>query len=349
MRAAVLEAPGRFSVREIPDPVVGERQVLVRTAFVSICGSDLHVFHGEFGARVKFPAVLGHEFCGTVEAVGKAVEGFAPGDRVVADPLVPCGRCPSCEEGLYSACRRLKLLGIDLQGGHAELVAVAAERVYRLPGEVRMEHAAVIELYSVAVHAVRRARVEPGDTVVLLGTGRLGLAILDVLALTSAARIVAVDVDDSRLAVARRLGAECVVNARERDPIDAVRELTGGDGAERVIEAIGHWEKIDGRLPPMAQAVEMVRNGGRITVLGQGNESCPIAFKPFVWKEAEIVASRVSRGEFPRAVRLVAEGRLHPAELITHRMPIGSVQEAFERSDAREKGMIKVLLQHGAS
>ncbi|MCX7805815.1 MAG: alcohol dehydrogenase catalytic domain-containing protein, partial [Planctomycetota bacterium] len=101
MRAAVLEKPGAFSAREVPDPEVGAGQVLIRTAFVSICGSDIHVFHGEFGERVRFPAILGHEFCGTVEAAGDGVDGFSPGDRVVADPLVPCGTCSACEEGVY--------------------------------------------------------------------------------------------------------------------------------------------------------------------------------------------------------------------------------------------------------
>ncbi len=348
MRAAVLEKHGTFSVLDVPDPKIGARQVLVRTAFVSICGSDIHVFHGEFGPRVKFPAILGHEFCGTVEAAGGGVEGLRPGDRVVADPLVPCGTCTACEEGLYSACRHLKLLGIDLAGGHGQFVAVSADRVYRLPESIRLEDAALIELYSVAIHAVRRSRIEPGDTVAVLGAGRLGLAILDVLALSLASRIAAVDVDDFRLEKARRLGAAIAVNAAERDPVEAVREFSGGEGANRVIEAVGHWKEIEGRDPPMCQAVEMVRSGGRITVLGQGNEKCPIPFKQFVWKETEIIASRVSRGEFPRAIRLMAEGRLRPAELATHTMPIGRVQEAFERSASGERGTIKVLLRHDA-
>lgn len=347
MRAAVVEEPGRIVVRQVADPAAGPGEVLIRVKYASICGSDHHAYHGEFGERVSFPAILGHEFCGTVAALGEGVEGPPPGTAVVVDPVLHCGRCRACREGKLSSCRNLKLLGIDLAGGFGELVAAPEHTVFTLPEELPMRLGPMVELTSIACHATARARYAPGESVAVFGTGKLGLTVLALLAQSSPAMLVAVDLDPARLELAKSLGATHVINVRDADPVERVIELTGGEGIDLAFEAVGTYKEVPGRRPPVTAATESVRSGGRVLVLGQGLGEQPVAWKPLVWKEAEIITSRVSRGEFPRAIALVASGRMPVGKLITHELDIGEAPEAFRMLDDETGGAVKVLLRHG--
>ena len=346
MRAAVVEKPGVIAVRDRPEPRPGPGEALVRVAYASICGSDHHAYRGEFGARVRFPAVLGHEFCGTVAALGPGVEAPAVGTRVVVDPVLHCGRCPACRGGQLSSCRSLRLLGIDLAGGFAELVAAPAGALFPVPEALPPRLGPLVELTAIACHAAARSRYAPGESVAVFGTGKLGLAVLALLARSCPSRLVGVDLDGWRLSLAKRLGATDVINVSEADPVAAIRELTGGEGVDLAIEAVGSFREVPGRRPPVTAAVESVRHGGRVLVLGQGGGEQPVAWKSFVWKEAEIIASRVSRGEFPRALELVASGRMPAGELVTHELPLEEAPRAFRMLDAGEPGVLKILLKH---
>lgn len=347
MRAAVVEEARRVVVKSIPDPQPRRGQVVVRVRYASICGSDHHAYLGEFGARVRFPAVLGHEFCGTVEEMGEGVTGVEKGARVVVDPVLHCGRCRACREGKLSSCRELKLLGIDLAGGFAELVSAPQSAVFPIPEELPLRLGPMVELTSIACHALSRARYAPGESVAVFGTGKLGLNVLALLAQSSPAKLVAVDLDPFRLELAKKLGATDVINVREADPIKAVRELTGGEGVDLAFEAVGTPKELPGRRPPVTSATESIRSGGRVLVLGQGLGEQPVAWKPLVWKEAEIITSRVSRGEFPRAIALVASGRMPAGQLVTHEMSIEQAPEAFRMLDEETEGVVKILLRHG--
>ena len=348
MKAAILY--GRRDIRpgELPDPRPGPGELLVRVAYAGICGTDHHVYLGEFEGRVRFPAVLGHEFCGVVEELAEGAEGaegFSPGEAVAVDPDLPCGRCAACRDGRGSGCRRLRLIGIDLPGGFAEKVVVPAKKAEKLPERVELRHAALLEIYSVAIHVVRRARIEPGDVVAVLGAGKLGRSVIQVARHAGAKELIVVDVSAARLKRARRLGATRVINARERDPVAELNELTGGEGADRVIEAVGAAERVPGRKHPLAQAVEMVRHGGRIIVLGQAAEEPGVPWRTLVWKEAEIVASRVSHNELPRAVAMLSRGMFSPEEVITHELSVSDAARAFEIVERRDEAL-KVLLKH---
>jgi threonine dehydrogenase-like Zn-dependent dehydrogenase len=347
LRAAVVEEPGRIAVRDLPDPSPAAGEVLIRVVCASICGSDHHAYLGEFGERVRFPAVLGHEFCGRVEALGEGVSGFEPGDRVVVDPVVHCGGCRACLEGKISSCRNLKLLGIDLPGGFAELVLAPRHSVFPVPDELPDRLGPMVELTSIACHATARSGYAPGETVAVFGTGKLGLCVLALLARCSPARLIAVDLDPFRLELAKSLGASDVINIRDADPVRSVLNLTGGQGVDLAFEAVGTYQQVPDRRPPVSSATESIRSGGRVLVLGQGSGEQPVAFKPLVWKEAEIITSRVSRGEFPRAIALVASGRMPAGELITHEMGIAEAPEAFRMLDERTSGTVKILLRHG--
>lgn len=353
MLAAQLVGVEQFAVEEIARPAPGPGEVLVRATHTGICGTDIHIFRGEFSHRVKYPAVLGHEFGGIIAALGQGVSeesggGSAElrvGARCAVDPLVFCGRCPACAEGQFSACQQLKLLGVDLPGGHGEYAVAAAKDVFPVPAGFPPWQTALCEVYAVGCHAVSRAGIVPGDTVVLLGAGKLGLAILDVLLNTAAGEVLAVDVLPERLEAAKKLGASQAIRGELEDPVQAVREHTGGRGADCVFEAVGHWQETPFGNP-VEQAVLMLRPGGRLVLLGQGRQKAAVPFRNFVWKEAVIIASRVSRGEFPRAIKLLAQGRLHPELLVTHRLPLTKVQEAFRLVADQIPGVIKVQLEH---
>ena len=329
-----------------PEPRIGEDQVLLRSGYAGICGTDIHVYRGEFKGRVAYPAILGHEFGGVIEAIGRAVKDFKVGDRVVVDPIMSCYRCPACLSGHINACRFLKLLGIDIDGGFGELVAVPSDRLFRLPDSIPGAHVPMLELYAVGHHILRRGRVDVGETVAILGAGRLGLSILDVLCHSAAGcRVFVTDRHRFRLDLAARLGADEVIDISEANPVDAILEKTQGIGVDCVIEAVGHYHCFAGQEPPLGQAARIVRNGGRIVTAGLGEQLTPVHFKTLVLKEAELIASRVTQGEFPRAIRLMSKGLLHPELLISRERPISQAAEAFAELDQEPPDTIKVVLK----
>jgi threonine dehydrogenase-like Zn-dependent dehydrogenase len=345
MRAGILYGKRDIRVGHVPDPELRPDQVLIKSSHAGLCGTDLHIFRGEFTARVKYPVVQGHEFGGTVEEVGRDVRGIQRGDAVAVDPIISCHGCTACLGGRINACRTLKLLGIELSGGFAEYVAAPESHVFKLPENVPLAHVPMVEVYGLGHHVLSRGLVQAGETVVILGAGKLGLSVLDVLCHgASPSLAIAVDVDAFRLGIARRLGAEYTIDVNTEDPVERVLELTRGEGADCVIECVGHWHEVPGREGPLAQAVRMIRNGGRIVTAGLGEEPSLVHFKSLVLKEAQIIASRVTLGEFPRAIRMLGKGLLHPELLITDQLPMRDVGKAFERLDAEDPKMIKMVL-----
>ena len=345
MKAAILYADRDIRVGDAPDPGVRPGEVIVRNEYAGICGTDLHIYRGEFHDRVAFPAIQGHEFGGIVEAVGEGVHHVRPGDRVVVDPIVSCHSCPACLTGRINACRTLKLLGVDMDGGYGQFVAAPANHVFLLPDDVPMRFAPMVEMYGLGCHVLSRGNVQPGETVAVLGAGKLGLSVLDVLCHSAnPARTLITDVQPFRLDTAKKLGADLTVDVRDEDPVARAMDMTGGDGVDCVIECIGHTHEVPGREEPMQQAVEMVRRGGRIVTCGLGDQRTAVHFKTLVLKEAELIASRVTLGEFPRAIRLMSKKLLHPELLVTHDVPMREVTAAFAQVDREEASTIKMVL-----
>jgi (R,R)-butanediol dehydrogenase/meso-butanediol dehydrogenase/diacetyl reductase len=343
MKAGILYDDEVVRVGEAPDPQIGPHEVLVKPAYAGICGTDVHVFQGEFHGRVTYPAILGHEFGGTIEAVGADVRDYHVGDRVSVDPIMPCHRCTACLSGFVNVCQNLKLLGIDLAGGFGQYVAVPERQLYCLPDDVPMLHVPMVEMYALGHHILKRGEVQPGETVVILGTGKLGLSVLDVLThQAGAVRSIVTDLQPFRLETASEVGADVAIDIRREDPVERVMALTDGTGADCVIEAVGHYHLVEGQEPPLAQAVRMVRPGGRIVTAGLGEQLSAVHFKTLVLKEARIIGSRVTLGEFPRAIQLMSKGLLHPNLLITHQMALGEIDAAFVQ--AGQADTIKVVL-----
>jgi L-gulonate 5-dehydrogenase len=345
MRAGILYNDREIRLGDAPDPRVGPGEVLVAPGYTGICGTDLHIYRGEFHERVEFPAILGHEFGGIVQEVGEDVEDFKVGDRVVVDPIIPCHSCPACLVGHLNACQALKLLGVDLDGGFGQYVAAPASHVYRLPESVPMVYAPMVEMYGLGHHILGRGQVQPGESVAILGAGRLGLSVLDVLCHSAGpALAVVADLQPFRLETARRIGADHAIDVTREDPVARVLEITQGVGVDCVIEAVGHYHSIEGQEAPLAQAVRMIRNGGRIVTAGLGEQLSAIHFKTLVLKEGRIIGSRVTLGEFPRAIRLMAKGLLHPELLVTDQIGMREIATAFEKVDQEDPGTIKVVL-----
>lgn len=345
MKAAVLYDDRDIRLGEAPDPHMGPDDVLIAPSYAGICGTDLHIFRGEFHNRVKYPAVLGHEFGGVVLEVGKNVKAFRRGDRVAVDPILSCHQCPACLTGHLNACRSLKLLGVEYSGGFGQLVAAPQSHVFALPEGFPMEFVSMVEMYGLAIHVLGRGMVQPGETVVILGAGKLGLSVIDALCHKSDANeVIAVDLQPFRLETARKVGARHVVNLEREDPIERVMEITAGVGADCVIECVGHYHELPGRESPMAQAVKMIRSAGRVVTAGMGEQLSAVHFKTLVLKEAQIIASRVTRGEFPRSIALIDRGVVHPELLVTHRLPLAGVTGAFAQVDQENPDTIKIVL-----
>jgi 2-desacetyl-2-hydroxyethyl bacteriochlorophyllide A dehydrogenase len=345
MKAGILYNDRDIRLGEAPDPRIKPDEVLVESSYAGICGTDVHVYRGEFHARVKFPAIQGHEFGGIIREVGKDVQGFRVGDRVVVDPIISCHSCPACLSGRINACRTLKLLGIDLDGGFGQYVAVPVSHVLLLPDSVPMKYASMVEMYGLGHHVLQRGQVQPGETVAILGAGKLGLSVLDVLCHgASPAMTIITDLQPFRLETAHKLGADYTLNIEQQDPVARVMEITKGVGVDCVIECVGHYHLSEGQEAPLAQAVKMIRSAGRIVTAGLGEQLSAVHFKTLVLKEAQIIASRVTLGEFPRAIRLMSKGLVHPELLVTEQIPLRDITAAFAKVDRDAPDTIKVVL-----
>ena len=340
MRALVLSEYKHLDVRDVPEPAVGDADVLVRVRACGICGSDVHGYDGSSGRRIP-PAVMGHEAAGVVERVGAAVGRVSPGDRVTFDSTVSCGHCDYCRAGRSNLCDQRKVLGVSCAdyrraGAFAERVAVPEHIVYRLPDEVSFEHAAMVEPVSVAVHAVARAPMPARDAVVV-GAGTIGLLVIQALRAAGARRVIAVDVDEGKLALARKLGAETTLNPTGVDVPSEVRRLTEG-GADVALECVGATE-------PIKTAVACVRKGGSVVLVGNVSPGIQLPLQAVVTGELTLLGTCASNGEYPRAIELLRTGAIDVRPLITLVAPLADGPAMFARLYAREPGLMKVILQ----
>ena len=263
----------------------------------------------------------------------------------MVDPIIWCNQCTACLDGHHNACHFLKLIGIEMDGAFAEYVVADVDKVFKVPDGISLRNAALTELYSLGVHAVRRAMIEPGDKVVILGAGRLGLSVLESMKQTGASWVCSVDLLKNRLEIAQKIGADLTINAREKDPVEEILSLTGGFGVDRVIETVGPVTEVQNRMRPMAQAVRIVRYGGRIVVMGQGAQSSPVVWSEVVMKEAQIVGGRVTLGDFPRTLRLMPQGKFHPDLIISGERSLEKTGEAFELLEEAPDRYLKFLIK----
>ena len=348
MKAAVLESYGNFHWKDVPPPVAGTNEVLVSIKYAGICGTDLHIFPGDFHPRTQVPFIPGHEMGGVVEEIGKEVHGFVPGDKVAIDPIIWCGECSACQRNHYPACTSLQLLGVDTDGGFAEKIAVPQHMLYKVSQSIPDEHVALVEIYGVGFHANNRAGTKEGDSIAIWGAGRVGQVILQAARIKTKGTVFMIDPAESRLEIARNYYDNIVtINPAKENPVEVIKIHTKGNGVDIAFEAVGHEIEFDGIYTPVRSAIQSIRGGGKVCVLGLGDEPAPIVFKELIWKEGEIITSRVSHGEFQEVILNLENGNLKPGALISKIMHASEIQRAFEMVQKETENYLKVLLKIG--
>jgi L-iditol 2-dehydrogenase len=342
MKALVLKEYRRFALEDVAVPTLQPEEVLVRVRACGICGSDVHGMDGSSGRRIP-PIIMGHEAAGEITQIGSGVVSWKPGDRVTFDSTVYCGDCWYCRRGQINLCENRRVLGVSCgdyrrHGAFAEFVAVPQRILYRLPDSLSFEQAALVEAVSVAVHAVKRAPLSAEATAVVVGTGMIGLLVVQALRVAGCKQIVAVDLDEDRLRLATKLGATHHFNATDPGLLEKIRALTGGRGADVAFEVVG--------LPPTVRtAIDSVRKGGNVTLVGNLKPQVELPLQTVVTRELTLLGSCGSAGEYPECLELIASGKINVTEFISATPPLEEGARWFERLYAGEKGLVKVVLK----
>ena len=340
MKALVLKEYRQFALEDFPVPTLQPDEVLVRVRACGICGSDVHGMDGSSGRRIP-PIVMGHEAAGMIAEIGSAVSGWKKGDRVTFDSTVSCGECWYCRRGEINLCDNRRVLGVSCgeyrrHGAFAEFVAVPQRILYRLPDNLSFEQAAMVEAVSVAVHAVERTPLTLNASVAVIGTGMIGLLVVQVLRARGCGEIIAVDLDEGKLKLAARFGATQTVKLEEAHFQNGTPRFTSG--VDAAFEVVG--------LPATVKmAIESVRKGGSVTLVGNLKPQVEIPLQAVVTRELTLIGTCGSAGEYPACLDLIASGKVNVTDFISATPPLEEGAQWFERLYAGEKGLMKVLLK----
>ncbi|MBC7325740.1 MAG: NAD(P)-dependent alcohol dehydrogenase, partial [Moorella sp. (in: Bacteria)] len=329
MKAAFLKEPGVITIEEVKKPSPGPGEVLVKIRSVGVCGSDVHYYrHGRIGSYVvQKPLILGHECSGEVVELGPGVKTLEVGDRVALEPGIPCRKCRFCKTGRYNLCPDVVFMATPpVDGAFVEFVAFPEDFAFRLPDNVSFDEGALIEPLAVGIYSMERAGVEPGESVVILGAGPIGLLTLQAARAYGANPVVITDASAFRLSVARSLGADLAVNVSEEKAIAAILEYLGAE-ADVVVEAAGAPAAIQ-------ETWKLVRRGGRVVFIGlPAQDIVGYSFAELSRKELDILGIFRYANVYPRAIHMVARGIINLKALITHHFPLEEVQAALELAD----------------
>ena len=342
MKAARLYGPDDLRIDEVPVPVPGDGQVLLQVLAVGVCGSGVHYFlDGGIGEeKVKEPFVIGHEFSARVAALGPGVVGPPVGTRVAVEPAISCGKCEFCLAGHPNICENILFCSTPpTPGALQEYVVHPADLCFPIPDTISDAEAAVLEPLGIALHTVSLARLHPGDTVAILGSGPVGLLTLMVARISGARAAYVTDLVPERLAFAKRLGATAVLRADEKDPVSWIKELTGGRGVDVAFETA--WAS-----DTCAQAAEVARNGGKLIMVGIPREDVAV-FPAHAVRRKGLTIKYVRRMKhtYPRAIAMVADGLLDVGSLITHRFPLEKVADAYRLVASYKDGVAKAVIE----
>jgi L-iditol 2-dehydrogenase len=330
MNALLMKDYMKLEIEPMPEPEIGPDDVLIRVRACGICGSDVHGLDGSTGRRIP-PLVMGHEAAGEVAAVGANVGDLHAGDRVTFDSTIYCGHCFYCARGEVNLCDNRQVMGVSpgpyrRHGAFAEFVAVPRRIVYRLPDALSYEHAAMIEAVSVAMHAVNLTPVHLGDTAVVIGSGMIGVLTIQALRASGCARVIAIDPDEGRLALARQVGATETMTTPAALDADLAIECVGNQAAVRA-------------------AISAVRKGGSVTLVGNVKPTVELPLQEVVSRQIRLQGSCASNGEYPAAIALMAQGIIRVDSLISAVAPLAEGAEWFGRLYRREPNLMKVILR----
>ncbi|MFC1946202.1 zinc-binding dehydrogenase [Chloroflexota bacterium] len=337
MLAAQLVGPRRVELGEVAKPACGDGQVLVKVRYTAVCGTDIATYRE---AKVALPRIPGHEITGVVAQTGRGVTRFETGDRVVIHPVCACGRCKLCNEGKSYLCAAGGLLGRESDGGLAEYVVADEPDVFPIPEGVSFAEATQIQTLSTVYHSQQRLRVEPGKGLMVVGMGVTGFLHVQLARASGAIPVIAVSRSPWKLELARELGADEAISTEEPDAQDRIKEATGGQGPEAVIEAVGVPSTV-------AFSIESVAPGGRVLLYGSGHQPLT-GFDPYLiyFKEINLIGSRAAgRADWPPVLNLVRSGRINLKPLITHVLPLAEVARAFSMMDEQAAGVIRIAVE----
>lgn len=344
MKALVLESYGNLVYREMPDPIESPDTVLVEIEACAICGSDVHGMDGSTGRRIP-PVIMGHEAAGTVVSVGSDVTEFHPGDRVAMDSTLFCGTCPACIRGDVNLCDTLRVIGVScseyrVDGAFAERICVPARILYPLPDHLSFERAAMAEPLAIALHAISRLPVRPdaGQTAVVVGTGMVGLLVVQALHAAGCGRIIAVDPVPEKREMAHSFGATHTLDPQKDDMPTHVRSMTGGTGADASFEVVGMGQAL-------RPAVSCLRKGGTAVLIGNLSDAVELPLQTVVTRQLSLYGSCASSGEYADALRMIADGTIDVDRFISAVAPLADGAEWMGRLYNAEPGLMKVILK----
>jgi len=341
MKALVLEDYNRLEYKDVPDPLVGPDDVLIDVKACGICGSDVHGMDGNSGRRQP-PIIMGHEAAGVISDLGSNVTEWKKGDRVTFDSTIYCGGCHFCKLGQINLCDNRRVLGVSCDqyrrhGAFAQYVVVPQHILYRLPDELTFTREAMVESLSIAYHAVNRTTVLPNDTAVVVGTGMIGLLVIQVLRAAGCGDIIAVDIDADRLELAEKLGADLGLKSDDCNVTDEVIERTEGRGADLAFEAVGI-------TPTIQAALSSLRKGGSLTMIGNLSANVEMPLQKIVTGQITLYGSCASCGQYPACLDMIARGAIDVDSLISATAPLSEGALWFKRLYDREKGLMRVIL-----
>ena len=342
MKALVLEEYNNLVYRDFPDPEISENEVLVEVKATGICGSDVHGMDGSSGRRVP-PLIMGHEASGVIVRTGKAVGGWASGDRVTFDSTIYRLDDWYSRKGWYNLSDQRMVLGVSpgewkRHGTFAEYVTVPEHILYRVPDEVSFTRAAMVEPVAVAAHAVELTPVSWNDSAVVVGAGMIGLFLIQVLRSRGCGTIVAVDLEEEKLRLAKELGADHTFMPQKQDVGEEVKALTGGRGADVAFEAVGIGKTVN-------LAIDSVRRGANVTLLGNPTPEAEIPLQAVVTGQIRLQGSCAICGEYPAVLDMIARGEVDVDALLSAEAPLSEGAEWFDRLYRKEPGLIKVVLK----
>ncbi len=341
MNALVLTQYNHLEVQDRPRPQPAADELVVHVAACGICGSDVHGFDGSSGRRIP-PLVMGHEAAGVVAEVGANVQGFRVGDRVTFDSTIYCGDCTFCRRGEVNLCDRREVLGVSCgdyrrDGAFAEYVLVPERIVYKLPDAMPFAEAAMLEAVSVALHAVAVSDVRGGETALVIGAGMIGLLTLQAARAAGCSRVFIADVDATRLALAKQLGATETLHLSGGELVRRCQELTEGAGVDLVLEVVGRDETV-------STAIDAVRKGGTVTLIGNVTPEVKLPLQKVVSRQLRLQGTAASCGEYPQAIEMITNGAIQVKQLISAVAPLQDGPDWFKRLYAHEPGLMKVVL-----
>ena len=339
-RTAVLEAPRRFGLVDRPLPPAGPNDVVVRIAATAVCHTDLGIYTGDHPG-VRYPVVMGHEATGRIESTGGEVSGFTRGQPVIINPIISCGHCDSCTRGAEHLCRNAGLFGREVDGSMSEVVSLDARYVHALPADLPLANATLIETLATVRHAQERLGLKSGESVVVLGQGTTGLLHTRLAVLAGANPVIAISRSRWKLEVAERMGAHHALELAAEDALQEVLRLTGGSGADVVIDTAGG-------AATLQAGMDMLRPGGRFSPYAVSHECCAgFTTFPLYYKEVSIIGSRaLTPADMQPSIELVASGQIDVSDFVSGTYPLEQAPEAFREYEAHPGRVLRLVIEN---